>query len=323
MNCDMVTARYDNDTSKLKNIADVYGLEQLIAEPTRITPTSSTLIDLIYTNCSDKIACSGVCHVGISDHSMVYVYRKLALNGMSNGHNSITYRNFRKFDCQNFRDDIQSQCWNNVYESSDPNEMWQQWKCTFLAIADKHAPLKTMRVRSRSSPWITAELKDLMHNRDILKIKAIKTNDPNDWAVFKKQRNLVNKQVRLAKQVYYQNIFNKHTSDSRKTWQTINELTSRKSGKMSVTSLKVNGLTITNPLELSNEFNNHFANIGPKLASEIDCDSSSYQRYLAGTDKRFELQPTNPNKVFSLLNKRDESKATGLDTVSARFAPLG
>ncbi|CAH3132249.1 unnamed protein product, partial [Pocillopora meandrina] len=80
---------------------------QLIAEPTRITPTSSTLIDLIYTNCSDKIACSGVCHVGISDHSMVYVYRKLALNGMSNGHNSITYRNFRKFDCQNFRDDIQ------------------------------------------------------------------------------------------------------------------------------------------------------------------------------------------------------------------------
>ena len=35
--------------------------------------------------------------------------------------------------------------------------------CTFLAIADKHAPLKTMRVRSRSSPWITSELKDLMH----------------------------------------------------------------------------------------------------------------------------------------------------------------
>ena len=38
-------------------------------------------------------------------------------------------------------------------------------------------------------------------------------------------------------------------------------------------SLKVNGITITNPLELSNEFNNHFANIGPKLASEINCDN--------------------------------------------------
>ena len=69
---------------------------------------------------------------------------------------------------QNFRYDILSQCWDNVYESSYPNVMWQQWKCTFLAIADKHAPLKTMRVRSRSSPWITSELKDSMHNRDIL-----------------------------------------------------------------------------------------------------------------------------------------------------------
>ena len=319
MNCDMITTRYDNDTSKLRSIADVYGLEQLISEPTRITPTSSTLIDLIYTNCSDKIACSGVCHIGISDHSMVYVYGKLALNGMSNGHNSITYRNFRNFDRQSFRHDILSQCWDNVYESSNPNEMWEQWKCTFLAIADKHAPLKTMRVRSRSSPWITSELKDLMHNRDILKIKASKTNDPTDWALFKKQRNTVNKQIRSAKQVYYQNSFNKHTSNCRKTWQTINELTSRKSGKPSVASLKVNGLTITNSLELSNEFNNHFANIGPKLASEINCDSGSYQRYLTVTDKRFKLQPTNPNKVFSLLNKLDKSKATGLDKISARI----
>ena len=158
-----------------------------------------------------------------------------------------------------------------------------------------------------------------MRNIDILKIKASKTNDPNDWTLFKKHRNIINKQIRSARLVYYRNSFNKHISDSRKTWQTINELTSRKSGKTSVASLKVNGLTITNPLELSNEFNNHLANIGPKLASEINCDSGSYQRYLTATDKRFKLQPTNPNKVFSLLNKLDKSKATGLDKISARL----
>ena len=153
------------------------------------------------------------------------MYRKLALNGLSNGHNSITYRNFRNLDLQKFRYDILSQCWDNVHESSNPNVMWQQWKSTFLAIADKHAPLKTMRVRSRSSPWITSELKDFMHNRDILKIKASKTNDPNHSALFKKKRNIVNKKIHSPKQVYYQNSFNKHTSDSRKTWQIIKELT--------------------------------------------------------------------------------------------------
>ena len=51
-------------------------------------------------------------------------------------------------------------------------------------------------------------------------------------------------------------------------------------------SLKVNGLTITNPLELSNEFNNHFANIGPKLASEINCDNGIQKfGFINGVDK--------------------------------------
>ena len=38
------------------SIADVYGLQRLISEPTGIRPTSATLIDLIYANCADKIS---------------------------------------------------------------------------------------------------------------------------------------------------------------------------------------------------------------------------------------------------------------------------
>lgn len=74
----MAASQFDSDTRKLLTITDVYGLQQLITEPTRITETSATLIDLIFTNCPDKVLCSGVRHIGISDHSMVYVYRKLA-----------------------------------------------------------------------------------------------------------------------------------------------------------------------------------------------------------------------------------------------------
>ena len=98
-----------------------------------------------------------------------------------------------------------------------------------------------------------------MHDRDILKIKTSKSNDSNDWSLFKKQRNIVNSEIRLAKQAYYQNNFNKYTGDSKKTWQTINELTSRKSGKKSVTSLKVNGVSITNPTVLWFLFSRLFA----------------------------------------------------------------
>ena len=91
--------------------------------------------------------------------------------------------------------------------------------------------------------------------------------------------------------------------DSRKTWQTINELTSRQSGKTAVTSLKVNGVSITNPTELSNEFNNHFATIGPQLSCNIDSPGGYvYQRYITSKYQCFQLRPTSVNKVFSPFN---------------------
>ena len=123
LNCDMIATRYDNDTCKLMSITDVYGLQKLITEPTRVTPTSSTLIDVIYTNCPDKIVCSEVCHVRISDHSMVFAYRKLPINEVTLGHNTLTYRKFCKFNCTSFRNDIVSQNWGEINNFSNPNDM--------------------------------------------------------------------------------------------------------------------------------------------------------------------------------------------------------
>ena len=80
MNADMASTNYDNNVHQLINIADIYGLHQLICEPTRITDKSSTLIDLIYTNCPERVVCSGVAHISISDHSLVYAFRKLSIN---------------------------------------------------------------------------------------------------------------------------------------------------------------------------------------------------------------------------------------------------
>ena len=124
-------------------IHTVYGLQQLINEHTRITKT--TLIDLIYTNYPDRVVCSGVSHCGISDHSLIYVYRKLSLNTVSSKENNyVTYRNFKKFNRENFRSDISSQDWNyNLSNIQYPNLMRAEWKSKFLTIADKHAPIRT------------------------------------------------------------------------------------------------------------------------------------------------------------------------------------
>ena len=85
-NCNLAVSRYDNDTRKLLSITDVYGLHQLIYEPTRITETSQTLIDLIYTNCPDKL-CVLAFDTSVLAITVLFqfAYRKLSILGSLEG----------------------------------------------------------------------------------------------------------------------------------------------------------------------------------------------------------------------------------------------
>lgn len=72
-NCNMLPSSLNNvNTQALLNITDVYNLKQLVNEPTRVTPVSSTLIDVIFTSRPDNVSCSGVSHVGTSDYSFMF-----------------------------------------------------------------------------------------------------------------------------------------------------------------------------------------------------------------------------------------------------------
>ena len=197
--------------------------------------------------------------------------------------------------------------------------MWAAWKQLFLECVNKHAPLHVKRARASKSPWITPYLKKRMHDRDILKLKASRSKDANDWLQFKKYRNLVNNEIKKAKELYYKRALVENEGNSRQTWRIVNELTSRKTNNCCIKEIKSNGNSIYSPPELADAFNDHFSSIGPKLASQIYSNNGpSHLHYLEGTDKRFELKCTNPSKVFSLLSKLCKSKATGLDMISVK-----
>ena len=154
----------------------------------------------------------------------------------------------------------------------------------------------------------------------LLKLKASRSKDANDWLQFKKCRNLVNNEIKKGKELYYKRALDENEGNSRQTWRIINELTSKKTNNCCIKEIKSNGNSIYSPPELANAFNDHFSSIAPKLASQIYSNNGpSHLHYLEGTDKCFELTYTNPSKVFSLLSKLCKSKATGLDMISARL----
>ena len=104
-----------------------------------------------------------------------------------------------------------------------------------------------------------------MRDRDAAKRKAAKSNDPCNRAKYKKLRNLINNRIKTAKASYYSKAFIQCEGNSRKTWQTINELTSRRKNNVTGKELKVNDVVMNNPIELSDTFNDHFSTIGPDL----------------------------------------------------------
>ena len=145
INSDYTKTPLDVHTQTLQFLSSVYQLEQLIKEPTRVTKSSTTTIDLIFTNMVDNIATSGVIHLGNSDHSQIYAVRKLAVPKTRLTLKEV--RNVKHFVEVDFINDLRRVSWQNVEHFDDPDLAWQAWKSDFKVILDHHAPIRHMRVR--------------------------------------------------------------------------------------------------------------------------------------------------------------------------------
>ena len=87
-------------TKKIKSLYELYQLTQMIDEATRVTMTTSSLIDHIVTNTPEKISDSGVIHTGISDHSLVFAIRKISV--IDKQENILEIRNIKNFNEEKF-----------------------------------------------------------------------------------------------------------------------------------------------------------------------------------------------------------------------------
>jgi exonuclease III len=103
-NCDWSKQGMQSHTDKLKDMIELYQFEQLITEPTRVTENTSTLIDLAFTNKAEIIVRSEVHHIGISDHSLICITRKLSIP--RGEPKVINTRQYKGYDKDNFIADL-------------------------------------------------------------------------------------------------------------------------------------------------------------------------------------------------------------------------
>ena len=106
----------DPHTRQLIFLCSLYQIDQLIDKPTRVTDTSATMIDLVLTNVEENIHASGVIHLGISDHSLIYALRKFMLPKTNPGVREI--RDYKHFDAELFVEDLSLMPWNEIQQYS-------------------------------------------------------------------------------------------------------------------------------------------------------------------------------------------------------------
>lgn len=319
LNCNYLRDRGDSQLSLLKQLSTIYHLKQLINEPTRVTQTTSTLIDIVLSNEPSRIIASGVLHIGISDHSLVYAVRKFAIPS-KNTHKYVTTRSFKNFNANAFKADLKSVPWDGIKVFKTPDEMIEVWQSLFLGVTERHAPMRTRRVRNKKSPWLSSELRDLINARDRLKRQAIITKDISIWDKYKQERNRVNNEIKKAKRSYYKSQIEKCIGNPKEIWKIINQITYRKTtSNCSISELKSGDESFTKPADISEVLNNHFASVGSNLASALPNGDNHFENYIEPAVSTFALQHTSTEVVLKHLEKLSPNKATGLDNISCRL----
>ena len=324
LNCNMLKADSDSNipTKKIKLLYELYQLTQLINEATRVTMTTTSLIDHILTNTPEKISDSGVIHTGISDHSLVFAIRKISI--IYKQENTLEIRNMKNFDKEKFTKELLKQHWEYVYFfAEDPNAMWEIWKNLFLEVLDKHVPLQHKKIRSNKVPWMTSDIKKLMNTRDNFKRKAILTNNENDWLIFRTTKNKVNIELRNAKKDYSCSKIADQKFNPKKAWKGINSLLGRQNKPTVINELRVGENNFISHEDIAEGFNEYFSNIGPNLASNIDSSNYNFETHVKNAKSEFAaFQHVTVSHVSHLLHGLSSNKATGIDKISCKIIKL-
>ena len=169
--------------AKWLNLIQLFDLTQIVKDLTRVTETSSTIIDHVYTTNVENIKECFVPTYAVSDHFPVCFTRKINSKIHKNEYITTSYRCFKTFDETSFLADL-----NYGINSFEPSGLTVD--DDFLALQsiiikhlDNHAPVKVRRVKTKRLPdWYTPDIGQVRIIRD--RYKRLK-----EWTEYKRYRN--------------------------------------------------------------------------------------------------------------------------------------
>ena len=201
-----------------EEVLNDFNCNHLIKQVTRETDTSQSCLDHIFTNNEEKICQAGVIKSGLSDHYITFCTRKI-VRGQIGKHNTIKIRSLRNYSPDGFLDKLQEVDWSVVTRCNNVNEAWGMFKNIFTQVLDSIAPVKEIRIKVRTEPWIDDNILQLIRKRDKLLSLSNKNKSNKDIRhLFNETRNKLQREIKKTKANYFKNKVVENQHDSKKLW---------------------------------------------------------------------------------------------------------
>ena len=197
----------------------------IVDKPTRVTATSSSLLDHILTNDAISQITPSILNSDVSDHFPTFVLIKNVGKKKASASENRYYRCQTNFNLNSFLSDSQKALtslfgYEDDVDHSNLDVLFDRFLRTIKNMTDLHASLKQYsrkQRRLRQKPWITkAILKSLKHKQKLYSPYFINGNDVSKQ-YYKKYSNLLTRIKERSKSLHCQDVLNDVKHDSCET----------------------------------------------------------------------------------------------------------
>ena len=173
------------DRKFLMDICESFKLTQVINEPTRISRSSSSLIDRELS-----VLDTGTVEMyNMTDHRLTYCI--FHANIFKPAPKMIKFRDFRDFDLELFKADVVHIDWHSLSSDNDINRKFETFNSLLVDIFDIHAPLWCVWIKRPYRPSISDTIKEIIKLKDKAFKKFRKTGNQEHKNVYLDLKNYV------------------------------------------------------------------------------------------------------------------------------------
>lgn len=291
-------------TNDFLNLMSTHLFRPLISVPTRITATSSTLIDNIFTNSFNTKDYPGVFMTDISDHLPIFAIIDLKTI-ITSKVKFISYRPTSDNLINGFINTLNNENWSEMIKLKDPDHILESFNNKLFSLYESHFPLITKKARqykNKMKPWMSPSLIKSCKTKNKLYKTYLTTRTDLALYKYKIYKNKLTTILRKCEKQYYADKLELYKSNLRETWRILKVVLNHQAGNHVNIPLKINETLIDDPNIISNEFNDYFVSIGPKMAESVPLANHNYLHYLNNPlSKSMFLNPVTTDEVNDII----------------------